>query len=52
MNYSRPPFPRSLFARFCKLALDFGFTKRGQRWVFLAKLFDYAEAHPLTFRKR
>ncbi len=52
MSYSRPPFPRQLFARFCKLALALGYSKRGQKWKLLDLLLAYAERHDELFRKR
>ncbi len=52
MNYSRPPFPRPLFARFNKTAKSLGYTIRGHRWKLIDLMLDYAEMHPDFFRKR
>lgn len=52
MTYSRPPFPRPLFARFNKVAKALGYGKRGDRWKLLDLLFAYAEAHSDLFRHR
>jgi hypothetical protein len=52
MKYARPPFPVSLFSRFCKTAIKLGYTVRGHRWKLLDLLLDYAELHPDFFRKR
>lgn len=52
MSYARPPFPRDLFGKFCRLARTLGYTVRGQRWTMLELLLDHAAAHPDLFRKR
>jgi len=52
MKYARPPFPVTLFARFCKLAFALGYTVRGHRWKLIDLLLDYAETHPKLFRRR
>ena len=52
MKYARPPFPIQLFARFCKLAIQLGYTVRGQKWKLLDLLLAYAEEHSDIFRKR
>lgn len=52
MTYSRPPFPRPLYARFRSLAAALGWGVRGQCWKFLDLLLAYAMRHPDLFKNR
>lgn len=50
MTYSRPPFPRSLYAKFCDLASTLGYEKRGEKWRVLAFFLQAAETYPELFK--
>lgn len=52
MNYSRPPFPRSLYRKFCDAATSLGYEKRGEKWKLLDLILEYAKEHSAIFRKR
>lgn len=52
MTYSRPPFPRDLYAKFRALAEKLKWPKRGGCWKLLDVLLDYAALHPDLFRRR
>jgi len=51
VTYSRPPFPRPLFARFAALAASLGYPKRGGKWKLLERLLEFAEDNSDLFRK-
>lgn len=52
MSYSRPPFPRHLYQKFCALSAKLGWSKRGEKWKVLDMALDYMNEHPSLFRKR
>jgi hypothetical protein len=45
-------WPGVIYAKFMRIARLLGYLKRGERWIFLDLLLDYAEAHLSLFRKR
>lgn len=52
MTYSRPPFPRALYRKFCDVASSLGYGKRGDKWKLLDVILEYTREHAAIFRKR